>query len=428
MVTSDSKVTSEIPFLYVGMVGLQENDLPPSCQSMLASQVSTIQITWFANGSKDHFSVNAGNSYDLILLDCRGKWRKQGMTGDLKNLFGDAMVIGLIDKDKSYGDDLSETAVDVLVNENLATTTMQWAIRERLIRKRALIERNQLRRMLEDVSFNNEMADVASTVLHNVGNVLNSVNVAVNVVHGLVKQSSVVLVNRIGELLKEHDRDWGAFLTQDPKGTRIPPSLIKLGSHLIEEQKTVLKEIRGLVRNIDHVKQIILSYQTMAKSRGICESLSGVELLDQAVELCFQPGDATWVRIQRDYQAVPAVLADRHQLLQILVNLLRNAKQAMQLQGGLGHSLTVGIEKRSEVGLSVVMIFRDTGIGIAPENLSRIFTRGFTTKQDGNGIGLHSSIATIHRMGGSLQVHSDGIGTGATFTLTLPAQREAVST
>jgi len=248
------------------------------------------------------------------------------------------------------------------------------------------------------------------------------------VVHELVNKSSVVLVHRIAELLKGHDEDWGTFLTQDPKGKRIPPALVKLGSHLIEEQRTVLKEIQGLVRNIDHVKQIIFSHQAMAKSRGMCESLSVVELVDQALELSFQPGDAKWIRIQRDYQPAPAVLVDRHQLLQILVNLLRNAKQAMQLQGGSSHFLTVRVEGRSEDGLSVVMTIRDTGIGIAPEHLAWMFTRGFTTKQDGNGIGLHSSMVTIHRMGGSLQVHSDGIGTGATFTLTLPAQAEAVST
>ena len=348
------------------------------------------------------------------------------MASELKKLFGDALIIGLIDQNGLDGERMGEESVDWLVNVNLAPIALQWAIREGLFRKQALIERDQLRRQLEDVAYNNQMADNASTVLHNVGNVMTSLNVAVNVVHELVNQSSVILVHRIAELLKGHDEDWGTFLTQDSKGKRIPPALVKLGSHLIEEQQTVLKEIEGLVRNIDHVKQIIFLHQTMAKSHGMGESHSVVELLDQAVELSFQPGDAKWIRIQRDYQAVPAALIDRHQLLQILVNLLKNAKQAMQSQGGSNHILTIRVEGRSEDGLSVVMTIRDTGIGIAPEHLARMFTRGFTTKQDGNGIGLHSSMVTIHSMGGSLQAHSDGVGTGATFTLTLPVQSEAV--
>ncbi|MDH5700819.1 MAG: ATP-binding protein, partial [Nitrospirota bacterium] len=244
----------------------------------------------------------------------------------------------------------------------------------------------------------------------------------------LINQSSVILVHRIAELLKGHDENWEIFLTQDPKGKRIPPAIMKLGSHLIEEQQTVLKELEGLVRNIDHVKQIIISHQTMAKSRGMRESLSVVELLDQAVELSFQPGDAKWIRIQRDYQAVPAVVTDRHQLLQILVNLLRNAKQAMQLQGGVDHLLTIRVKGRTDDELSVVITIRDTGMGIAPEHLARMFTRGFTTKHDGNGIGLHSSMVTIHRMGGLLQAHSEGVGAGATLTLILPVEAGAGQT
>jgi signal transduction histidine kinase len=408
------------------MIGFQADDLSPSFQNVLASQGSTIQITWPVNASRDLSSIDARNPYDLILLDCRTKRGKRGMARDIKKLFGDALIIGLIDENGPDGEGMGEDSVDWLVNINLAPIAMQWAIREGLFRKRVLSERDQLRRQLEDAAFNNQMADAASTVLHNVGNVITSLNVAVNVVHELVNQSSVILVHRIAELLKGHDEDWGTFLTQDSKGKRIPPALVKLGSHLIEEQQTVLKEIEGLVRNIDHVRQIIFLHQTMAKSHGMGESLSVVELLDQAVKLSFQPGDEKWIRIQQDYQDVPAVLIDRHQFLQILVNLLRNAKQAMQLQGGSNHILTIRVEGRSEDGLSVVMTIRDTGIGIAPEHLARMFTRGFTTKQDGNGIGLHSSMATIHSMGGSLQAHSDGVGTGATFTLILPVQSEAV--
>lgn len=429
MAASDCQLSSEPLPLRVGIVGLLEGQLPPSCQSILVSQGSRIQTAWLSEIPIDLSPNDLKTAYDLILLDCRENSGRKGMgERDIKQIFGDALTLGLIDENGSDVEDGSEAALDWLVHEDLAAIAMQWAIREGTLRKRILVERDQLRRQLEEVSYSNEMADVASTVLHNVGNVLNSVNVAGNVVQELVNQSSVMLVHRIAELLKEHDEDWGTFLTQDPKGKRIPPALVKLGNHLIEEQQTVLKEIGGLIRNIGHVKQIILSHQTMAKSRGRLESLSIVELLDQAIELSFQPGDSKWMRIQRNYRTVQDVVIDRHQLLQILVNLLRNAKQAMQSQGGVDHILAIGVEGRSEDGLSVVITIRDSGLGIAPEHLARMFTRGFTTKHDGNGIGLHSSIVTIHSMGGSLQAHSDGAGTGATLTLTLPVQREATST
>lgn len=428
MSESNCQVTSKLPLLRMGMVGLQEGDLSPSCQRVLASQGSMLEITWLDPTSMNLSWLDSENPFDLILVDCRLKRGGKDIACDIKKVCDNALIMGLIDEDISDVESMDEPAIDWMVNEHMAGIAMPWAIREGLVRRRGLMERKQLRRQVEDASYNDEMADVASTVLHNVGNVLNSVNVAVHVIHELVNQSSVILVHRIAELLRGHDENWEVFLTQDPKGKRIPPAIMKLGSHLIEEQQTVLKEIEGLVRNIDHVKQIIISHQTMAKSRGMSESLSVVELLDQAVELSFQPGDTKWIRIQRDYQPVPVVVTDRHQLLQILVNLLRNAKQAMQLHGGVDHLLTIRVEGRTDDGLSVVITIQDTGMGIAPEHLARMFTRGFTTKHDGNGIGLHSSMVTIHRMGGFLQAHSDGVGAGAILTLILPVQGEAAQT
>ena len=428
MSESNRPMLSEFPLLRVGIVGIQERDLSPSCQRVLASQGSKLQITWLDYASVHLSCFESDNPFDLILLDCRVKGMGEEIACHIKKTSGNAFILGLINDDISDGEGISEPAVDWLVNEHLASIAMPWAIQEGLVRRRGLIEREQLRKQVEDASYNIEMADIASTVLHNVGNVLNSVNVAVHVVHELIHQSSVILVHRIAELLKRHDENLDLFLTQDPKGKRIPPAIMKLGSSLIEEQQTVLKELESLVRNIDHVKQIIISHQTMSKSRGTSEALSVVELLDQAVELSFQPGDAKWLRIQRDYQSVPPVVIDRHQLLQILVNLLRNAKQAMQSQDGVDHQLTIRVEVRTENESSVVITIRDTGMGIAPEHLGRMFTRGFTTKHHGNGIGLHSSMVKIHRMGGLLQAHSDGVGAGATLTLILPVEAGAGQT
>lgn len=428
MAESNGQVSSEYPVIRVGMVGLQESDLSPSCQRVLASQGSMVQIAWLDTASVHLSCFEFDNPFDLILVDCRVKRRGKDIACDIKKTWDNAFILGLINNNGSDGEEIDEPAIDWLVNERMADIAIPWAIQEGLVRRRGLIEREQLRKQVEDASYKVEMADVASTVLHNVGNVLNSVNVAVHVVHELINQSSVILVHRIAELLKRHDENWEIFLTQDPKGKRIPPAIMKLGSHLIEEQQTVLKELESLVRNIVHMKQIIVSHQTMAKSLGTSEALSVVELLDQAVELSFQPGDAKWIRIQRDYQSVPTVMTDRHQLLQILVNLLRNAKQAMQLQVGVDHQLTIRVEVRTDDEFSVVITIQDTGMGIAPEHLARMFTRGFTTKHDGNGIGLHSSMVTIHRMGGLLQAHSDGVGTGATLTLILPVEAGAGQT
>ena len=115
---------------------------------------------------------------------------------------------------------------------------------------------------------------------------------------------------------------------------------------------------------------------------------------------------------------------DKHKVLQILVNLISNAKYALSDSDAKERQLTIAISRQpsrasSDDGFAEVSI-TDNGIGIARENLIRIFGHGFTTKKNGHGFGLHSGALAAKEMGGSLSVQSAGPGKGATFTLSLP--------
>jgi C4-dicarboxylate-specific signal transduction histidine kinase len=128
------------------------------------------------------------------------------------------------------------------------------------------------------------------------------------------------------------------------------------------------------------------------------------------------------VQVVREYTAAPSVPVDKHKVLQVLVNLVRNAKFALNDSGRKDKRLTVRVETDGDgfVKLSVI----DNGVGIPPEHLTRIFEHGFTTRKNGHGFGLHSGALAAKDLGGSLHVHSDGPGRGATFTLTLPLRKE----
>ena len=415
--------------LHVLMVAFDEAEFSSSCHSAFTSLDPKPSIEWVATLQKAQAQIKSRNQYDVMILDCRKEGAEWGHLSQKIQEGKNAAILGIMkaSENKNAQDKITEDAIGYQVDETMAPTVLKWLLHQVQERKQFLIEQEQLRSELGEAAYKIEMADVASTVLHNVGNALTSVMVAANMVESVVDQSSVTLVNRVAELINTHQEDLGTYLTEDPKGKRIPPSLEKLGTHLIEEQQTILKEMKGLVRNIRHMKQIIASHQTMAKSAGQAEQIALVDVLSHAMELSFQPGDAKWMTIQRDYREVPTVLVDQHQLLQVLVNLLRNAKQAMRQQAQVSHELNLHVQYQGEDRTSVVMTIQDSGIGIAPEHLSKMFTRGFTTKKDGNGIGLHSSILAIQNMGGSIHVQSDGVGRGATFTLTFPVQIEAVS-
>jgi signal transduction histidine kinase len=261
------------------------------------------------------------------------------------------------------------------------------------------------------------MAEVATSVLHNVGNVLNSVNVSAEVVADKVRQFRIGSLKNVADLLRQHAHNLPEFLSRDPRGQALPDYLLKLAVHLAEPQKAILQEVESLKKNINHIKEVVARQQSHARSSGILERLSAAELVEDAIRINAAAFARHGVRVIREYNEVPSPLTDRHKVLQILVNLLENAKHALETAGN-DKKLILRIAPNGATGLRITVI--DNGIGIAPESLARIFQHGFTTKKDGHGFGLHSGVLAAQELGGALTVQSDGLGQGATFTLELP--------
>jgi C4-dicarboxylate-specific signal transduction histidine kinase len=179
--------------------------------------------------------------------------------------------------------------------------------------------------------------------------------------------------------------------------------------------------VESITRNIAHIKEIVSMQQGFAKGEGIVEPQTIQALVDDAIKINSVSLARHHIAVVQAYEEVPKVLVDKHLILQILVNLMRNAKQAIQESGLEPRRIVVKIQSKGPDFVKVAV--QDTGTGIAPENLTRIFSHGFTTKKNGHGFGLHSSALAATGMGGSLNVQSDGPGTGATFILELPEYR-----
>ena len=289
-------------------------------------------------------------------------------------------------------------------------------------RKRAQAEMENMHRQLLDVSRYAGMAEVATNVLHNVGNVLNSVNVSAALVSEKVQKSKVPNLARAAALMREHENDLAVFLATDPKGTQLVSYFGTLAQHLACEQAEILKELESLNNNIEHIKEIVTMQQSYASASGIVDTLPVVDLVEDALRMNVGALARHEVQVVREYIATPLVPVDKHKLLQILVNLVRNAKYALDDGGRKDKRLTVRVATDGD-GLVKISVI-DNGVGIAPEHLTRIFEHGFTTRKNGHGFGLHSGALAAKELGGSLSVHSDGPGQGATFVLSLPLHRE----
>ena len=284
-------------------------------------------------------------------------------------------------------------------------------------RKRAEAELENVHQQLVEASREGGMAEIATNVLHNVGNVLNSVNISTGLIVQSVKKSRVSSLARVVLLLQEHAHDLGEFITNDSRGKHVPAHLAQLSKHLLAEQETNVRELASLRQNVEHIKEIVAMQQNYATFGGVKEMINVAELVEDSLRLNEGALAGQRVEIIREFETVPPLNLEKHKILQILVNLLRNAKYACDDSARADKRLTVRVVNgEGRIRISVI----DNGVGIPPENLSRIFSHGFTTRKDGHGFGLHSGALAAKEMGGSLTVHSDGVGQGAAFTLELP--------
>lgn len=263
------------------------------------------------------------------------------------------------------------------------------------------------------------MAEIASGVLHNVGNVLNSVNVSATTISERLRSPSRRQMERIAGMIQAHSDTIGDYLTNDEKGKHIPAFLAKLAEAISKEDAQLTDEAASLSKNIDHIKAIIATQQSYATTGGVVEPIDLHELFEDALKLQSMSFAKHKVRVERDFAELPPVLADKQKVLQIIINLIKNAKEAMLDDAVNERVLTL---RTCGVGDRVMIDIADTGVGIEAESLTRVFSHGYTTKSDGHGFGLHSCANAAAEMSGELKAHSDGPYCGARFTLTLPMQ------
>jgi signal transduction histidine kinase len=285
-------------------------------------------------------------------------------------------------------------------------------------RKDAEIELERVNQDLVKASREAGMAELASGVLHNVKNVMNSVNVSAGVIGNQLKQSKAASLGKVTALLREHAGDLCSFITMDPKGKLLPQYLEQLALQLTKEHEAILAELKQFEESVQHIKDVVTTQQSYAKLGGTRETVKPTDLMEDALRIVSASLARHGIQLTREYSAsLPEISVEKHKVLQILVNFLRNAKEACLTSDRPDKNVALRATNGGEfVHLSVT----DNGIGILPENLARLFEHGFTTKKEGHGFGLHSSARTVQELGGDIQVQSDGLGAGATFSLKLP--------
>ncbi len=369
------------------------------------------------------FRLLARTLRDVVVLERPSWWtakRALGMAGVL--LLGLAMAgawIGILRRQVEAR--TQQLRQEIAEHDNTEarlaeeTRRVQAEIQERR-RMEAEVERGH--KQLLKASRLAGMAEVATSVLHNVGNVLNSANVLASSIMDHVRRSKVTSVSRLAMLLREQQAELGRFVTEDSRGQNLPGYVERLGRHLDKEQEQLLDRTRSLTESLQHIKEIVAMQQNYAKVSGVLETVSLAEIVEDALRMHQEALLRHQIQVTREFDTVPPVTIDRHKVLQILFNLLENAKYACADSGRADKQVTVTLRQNGQGHIEIAV--RDNGIGIPEENLGRIFVQEFSTRKGGHGFGLHSSLLTAQSLGASLRVQSKGPGCGATFLLDIP--------
>ena len=296
---------------------------------------------------------------------------------------------------------------------------MNGELNEEMQRRQEVeVEIQDLNHQLLTSSKQAALAEFSSGVLHNIGNAINSVNVSAAFVEDEMRHSKVENLSKLIGLLQEHEDDLFDFLTNDERGKKVPLFLQKTAACLESEKDLVISEVQNLLSCVDHIRQMISSQQTAAKQQRSISCFSGQDLLDQAVQVTGAGIHAGEIELVQTLDDVPEIQSDKHCLLQVLINFITNAQQALQESDVAHPKIDVKMICVGEADVRIDVM--DNGVGITPDNLKQIFQHGFTTKETGHGFGLHSCQTIAEQLGGQCTVSSAGPGKGATFSIEFP--------
>ena len=278
-------------------------------------------------------------------------------------------------------------------------------------------ELNKAKNDLLSLSREAGMADIATDVIHNIGNALNSITTNTDFIYSYIKDLKVPVIDKIAGLFEKNKENFGDFISKDATGKKIPIVIRQFSGYLQSIKDNSLKDIKNIKRDITHIQNVIDNQQTYAKNILVMELYSPAEIMNEAIRMNKNILGKHNVSIELKYSDVSVIKTDKHKILQVLLNLFSNSKFAFENTPRDNRNIICFVRKENNF---LEYEIKDNGIGIEGKNLKKIFNYGFTTRENGHGFGLHNSANTIKQLKGELVATSDGIGKGASFIVKIP--------
>jgi len=261
-------------------------------------------------------------------------------------------------------------------------------------------------------------AEVATGVLHNAGNVLNSIKVTITILESTVNRAKVQAVQQIAKIINKPKEQLAEYITTHPKGIKTPKLLKQVGMQILQNKNMLKKQIKELKTHIQHISQIIKIQLYHSKSLGTIEKISINKIINNVVKIVTPTTEEYGITVNIETNQIEESALEQYKIIQVLTNILQNAKESV-IENNLSKKI-ITISSKKGKNKTIIIKITDNGLGISVDKLDKILSIGYTSKKYGNGFGLHNAKEIIQEMGGTLQITSPGENKGATCTITIP--------
>ncbi len=308
-------------------------------------------------------------------------------------------------------------SVSLLKGDNEKAEGMVVVVRDITQQKKYEAELAQANKQLVDSAHKAGMADIAAGTLHNVGNILNSVKTSAQMVREIFKKSQLENLTKANDLLRENMDTLEEFISSGQKGKKLMQYYLKVEEMIKDEHRISEEHVDRLNNKVDAIAEVIAAQQSYAGAATLSEEYSLPDIIEDALTMQLGTIERYNIVVAKEYEKIPKIKVQKTKLVHILINLIRNARDAMLETPADKRVLKLVVDSKD--GAAHIKV-GDTGSGVEEQVIEKIFTHGFTTKKEGHGFGLHSSANYMTEMGGEMWVESEGLGQGSTFILKFP--------
>ena len=261
------------------------------------------------------------------------------------------------------------------------------------------------------------MVDIASGILHNVGNLLNSVNTSIHVLGKILRNSSHDGLSQANSILREKIDSLDEFVASDPKGKLLLKYYFQVGEMIEKEHGQLADNTNRIKEKLELISGVIAAQQSFADADSLTEKHSLAAVVEDVLTIHMGSIERYGIAIEKDFCELPKIPIQKAKLVHVLISILDNATEAMSDLNDQLKKITISTAKEAE---NVILTISDTGVGIPEENLKRIFMHDYRNAQNRHCFSLHCSAIYMTEMNGTIWAKSGGKNKGATFYLQLP--------